>query len=50
MPDLFDLARHFTPEERTIQSTVRSFLARVAESLENENLSRWPAVSRFQRD
>jgi len=26
MPDFFDLARHFTPEERTIQSTVRAFV------------------------
>ena len=35
---------------RVAQSTVRSFLARVAESLEDENLDRWPAASRFQRD
>ncbi len=26
MPDFFDLARHYTPEERTIQSTVRAFV------------------------
>ncbi|HEX8794231.1 MAG TPA: acyl-CoA dehydrogenase family protein [Polyangiaceae bacterium] len=26
MPDLLDLARHFTPEEREVQSTVRSFV------------------------
>ena len=26
MPDFFDIARHFTPEERTIQSTVRAFV------------------------
>ena len=26
MPDFFDLSRHFTPEERTIQSTVRAFV------------------------
>jgi glutaryl-CoA dehydrogenase len=26
MPDFFDLARRFTPEERTIQSTVRAFV------------------------
>jgi hypothetical protein len=32
------------------QSTIRSFLARVAERLEAEDLSRWPAMSRFQRD
>ncbi|MGO9150950.1 MAG: hypothetical protein ACLP41_04910 [Acidimicrobiales bacterium] len=32
------------------QSTIRSFLARVAERLEAEDLSRRPAVSRFQRD
>ena len=35
---------------RVAQSTVRSFLARVAESLEDEKLDRWPAASRFQRD
>jgi len=35
---------------RVAQSTVRSFLARVAESLEDENLDRWPAASRFQTD
>ena len=28
MPDFFDLARHFTPEERTIQTTVRGFVDR----------------------
>ena len=32
------------------QSTVRSFLVRMAESLEDENLDRWPATSRFERD
>ena len=26
MPDFFDLSRHFTPEERAIQSTVRAFV------------------------
>jgi glutaryl-CoA dehydrogenase len=26
MPDFFDVARHFTPEERAIQSTVRGFV------------------------
>ncbi len=26
MPDLLDLARHFTPEEREVQSTVRAFV------------------------
>lgn len=26
MPDFFDLARHFSPEERSIQSTVRAFV------------------------
>lgn len=26
MPDLLDLARHFTPEERTVQGTVRAFV------------------------
>ena len=26
MPDFFDIARHFTPEERAIQSTVRAFV------------------------
>ncbi len=25
MPDFFDLARHFSPEERTVQQTVRAF-------------------------
>jgi glutaryl-CoA dehydrogenase len=28
MPDFFDIARHFKPEERTIQSTVRAFVER----------------------
>jgi len=32
------------------QSTVRSFLVRMAESLEDENLDRSPATSRFERD
>ncbi|WP_146648738.1 acyl-CoA dehydrogenase family protein [Labilithrix luteola] len=26
MPDFFDISRHFTPEERAIQSTVRAFV------------------------
>src|ERR1700722_10512997 len=26
MPDFFDLARHFTPEERAIQTSVRTFV------------------------
>ena len=26
MPDFFDLSRHYTPEERAIQSTVRAFV------------------------
>ena len=26
MPDFYDLARHFTPEERTVQRTVRGFV------------------------
>ena len=26
MPDLFNLARHLTPEERNVQKTVRSFV------------------------
>jgi glutaryl-CoA dehydrogenase len=26
MPDFFDLSRHFTPEERAVQSTVRAFV------------------------
>jgi len=26
MPDLFDLARHLSPEERSIQGTVRAFV------------------------
>src|SRR5579863_2672443 len=26
MPDFFDLARHFSPEERAIQTSVRSFV------------------------
>jgi len=26
MTDFFDLSRHFTPEERAIQSTVRAFV------------------------
>src|SRR6478735_8419426 len=26
MPDFFDIARHFTPEERAIQSSIRAFV------------------------
>jgi glutaryl-CoA dehydrogenase len=34
MPDFFDVARHFTPEERAIRDTVRAFVdARVLPSV-----------------